>query len=245
MRKIKYLLIVILMFIFIPVVNAETSFSLVGDSKVNQGKEIKYDVILNTDSEVNGFEFELNIDDDLEYVNHQSNIEGLIVKISDDKSKVIGYGTVLKDGDNLLTIAFSSDDVSKTTNVNTKIENVILNGLNNNVIEASDVTKVTKVVVPTKSNSNSTTSATNTSTVVDDENIIDNKEDKPLVEEETEPVDVPEVENESNVSKIVKIVLIILIGALILFLLNKENKEDEAPVSNEKNKEDKNKESKK
>ena len=234
MKKLFYVLPVLIFSLFMNV-NAKTSLDLQGEESIDYGKTISYDVILKTDEDVTGFQFDLNIDKNLTLLSYQSNIEGLIVKVSNDKTKIIGYGKTLKNNDNILTLVFNTKELEETTTVNTKVNNDIYVSLNNNKVTGDGGSVNTKVIVPVKeeetptsstttSTSSSSSSNTKKTNVKKEEN---KKEEVKVKEEEKDDSKKEETKKESKLSKIVKIIIIILLGLLILYLLNKETNDDE------------------
>ena len=161
MKKFLIYVLPLLVFGIFMNVNAATKLDLTGQESVDYGSTISYDVILKTDEDISGFQFDLNIDSNLTFLSYQSNIEGLIVKVSNDKTKIIGYGTTLKNNDNLLTLVFNTKELEETTNVNTKISNDMYVSLNNNAITSNNNSSITtKVVVPVKEEESTSTSST-------------------------------------------------------------------------------------
>ncbi len=220
MKNLKLIIFTLFIFLFATNVNAETKLELTGANKVNYGSSVSYNVVLSTDEPIYGFQFDLDLDNNLTYLAHQSNINGLIVKVSNNKTRVIGYGKELNDGDNLLTIVFSVKELDKTTTVNAKLtDKLFTNGSNLTINDAELTSASTKVVVPVKEETTTTKGTT----------ISNEKEKEPEKEvEKPEKEEEPEKEQEeSKTSKIIKIIIIILLGALILYLLNKEEPSEE------------------
>lgn len=218
MKNLKLIIFTVFIFLFAVNVNAQTKLELTGANKVNYGNTISYDVILSTDEPVYGFQFDIDLDSNLTYLAHQSNINGLIVKVSDNKARVIGYGKELHDGDNLLTIVFSVNDLEKTTTVNAKLIEKSFTNSNNATINDAELTSAsTKVVVPVKEETTTTKGTT----------VSNKKEEEPKKEVKEPEKEREEQEEESKTSKIIKIIIIILLGALILYLLNKEEPSEE------------------
>ena len=230
MKKLFYILPILIFSLFMNV-SAKTNLDLQGENSVDYGKTISYDVILKTDEDVTGFQFDLNIDKNLTFLSYQSNIEGLIVKVSNDKTKIIGYGTTLKNGNNLLTIVFNTKELEETTTVNTKVNNDIYVSLENTKVTGEGGTVSTKVIVPVKEEekptSISSSSSSSNNSKKDDKKVEPKKEEEKDKDQEKDDSEKEETKKESKISKIVKIIIIIILGALILYLLNKETKEDE------------------
>lgn len=228
MKKIKYLLFALLVFICISTsAKALTKVELIGDSEIEYGSLVTYQIKLSTDENIEGFQFDLDYDKNLTYVTIQSLVDDLTVKISDNKDRIIGYGTTMSDQDIVATIIFQTADFSKTTSVDIKLSNEIYTNENLATIKNTDtITATTNVVVPEVDVS--TTSSTNT-TSQDEKKSEENKVvDKVLSDDEKS--------EEKGITKVIKIIIIILLGAFILYLLNKEEKTEE-DISKEEEKE--------
>lgn len=211
----------------------KASFNIVATRDENK---IIYDIYLNTDGIVSGFEFNINTSSNLKLLSITSN-EGVFYQKSDEIVRAIGLGSY-EDRSLLMTITYEnlsnenssftiSDGLFVYDNLEI-VENIsATKSVPSEVIsQSADTVNSEKIVNNTISTNANDVSFLSNNTPENSSEDISQDDDNQL--ERKSAISGEELDNNEVVwGNIIKIALIVLLGALIIYLLNKDNKEEE------------------
>ena len=196
--------------------------------RVEQNNLIYYNIYLETDGNVKGFQFDIDFSEDLIFNSYTTVKNGINIDNINNPKKVVGFEDY-QDGDLLITIIFNNNE---NVNFNQTIFN-ILNATsifdNYNINKLNNITNIfAKPIIE------EIKEETQIERIVNAEETINDTVTEELFEttakeiEEEEPV----TEKEMVLANVIKIIIILVLGTVIIYLLNKSDEEQELREKN-------------
>ncbi len=195
--------------------------------RVEQNNLIYYNIYLETDGNVKGFQFDIDFSEDLIFNSYTTVKNGINIDNINNPKKVVGFEDY-QDGDLLITIIFNNNE---NVNFNQTIFN-ILNATsifdNYNINKLNNITNIfAKPIIEEIKEETQIERIVNAEETIND-TVTEELFETTAKEIEEEPV----TEKEMVLANVIKIIIILVLGTVIIYLLNKSDEEQELREKN-------------